>query len=246
MVKGETQQTGNDRKQLRPYSTTSGMLLASAAAPFAVLQGAFGSLSGAPALLIAGAVGAAALILLASLTITRRPLFGRIVVTLVIAGVLALALPLLVEAPVAALSALIASTAALAMLWRAGIPLMALAQGGRPAKEGRTQGAAIVALTVWIFWSFSGVHRSVGDALLVGWAMFSSSLLSLDWAIHNLKQHRARAVVVLAAAGVALATAIGPALRGNWWWMMSTLAGVAACSTVLLRRTPQSALQEVS
>jgi trk system potassium uptake protein TrkH len=214
------------------------MLLAAAAAPFGIVHGVTGSLLEAPRWLQGGAASVAILLVLAAVTIIPRPRFGRVVATLGIVGAIGLGVPHLSVSPRSALSALIAGTAALVLLWKIGAPLIGHSRvRRRPVREGRAQGAAVMALALWLLWSFTDLERSVVDILAVGWAIAWAAVLSLDWAIHSIAHHRLRAGAVLAP--LAVAATLTPVLWGDWWWTMSAFVGTAAMAAVVVRRTPR-------
>jgi trk system potassium uptake protein TrkH len=233
------------RGRLRRHATTSGMLLASVAVPFGVAHGTNGSLVQAPRWIQASAVGIAVLLVISALVIMRRPRIGRIAATIGILGVFGLALPHLVVAPLSALSALIATTSALVLLWKVGAPLIEINRvQRRPVHEGQAQGAAIMALVLWLLWAFTDTSRSLVDTLVVGWAVASSSLLSLEWALRNFGAHRLRAGTLLGTLGAAGALSV--AFWGEWWWMMSVFVGTAAATAILVRRFPRLEMEQTS
>jgi trk system potassium uptake protein TrkH len=237
--------TVHGRGRLRPHATTSGMLLAAAATPLGIVHATTGSLLSASRWLQGSAAGVAFLLLIAAVAIMRRPRFARVVATLGILGAIALGTPYLSVSPLAALSALVAGTAALVLLWKAGAPLIELSRvRRRPVREGQGQGAAIMALALWLLWTFTDPDRSLVDTLVVGWAIAWSAILGLEWAFSNLATHRARSIAVLVT--LAAGAALTPALRGDWWWMMSAFVGSAAAVAVVARRAPRLEMEQTS
>jgi trk system potassium uptake protein TrkH len=233
------------RRRLRPYTTTSGMLLASAAAPFGIVHGASGSLLEASRWIQGSAASVAFLLLVAALAIVRRPRIGRVAATLGLLGVFGLGFPYLVVSPLSALLALIVSTAALVLLWKVGAPLLEFSRVlRRPVYEGQSQGAAIMALALWFLWTFTDVDRSLVDVLVVGWAVACSFLLNLEWALRNFASHRLRAGALLATLSVV--GALVPVFWGEWWWMMSAFVVGAAAASVLVRRSPRLRMGQAS
>lgn len=233
------------RSRLRAHTTTSGMLLAAAATPFGVVHGVNGSLLHAPRWLQGSAAAFAFLLLIAAFTVMRRPRTGRSVATLGILGTFGLGLPHLSASPLAALAALLATTAALVLLWKVGAPLLELSRlRRRPVHEGQAQGAAIVASAMWLLWLFTGAARSLVDVFVVGWAVVVSGLLSLEWAVRNFTPHRLRAGILLGTLGVA--TALVPVFWREWWWMMSSFVGSACTATALLRPAPRLEMEQTS
>ncbi len=233
------------RDRLSPRATTSGMLLASLAAPAGVVHGTSGSLLHAPPWLQACAAAVSALLLLAAITIMRHPQFGRVTATLGILGTLGLGWPHLSVAPLSALSALIASVAALVLLWNVGAPLLEFSRvRRRPVGDGQTQGAAMMALALWLLWTFIDLEKSLIPTLVIGWAVACSALLGLAWALRHLASDRLRASVLLAA--LAAASALVPALWGQWWVMMSAFVATAAAASGLIRRAPHIGMEEAS
>ena len=237
--------TARGRGRLRPLATTSGLLLAAAAAPFGIVHGASGSLLEAPRWLQGSAAGVGLLFVLAAVTCMRRPRFGRAVATLAILGTGALAVPHLTASPLSALLALIAGTTALVLLWQIGAPIIELSRvRRRPVREGQAHGAAIMALALWLLWTFTDRDRSTVDTLTVGWAVAWAAVFGLEWAVHNLAEHRLRAVAVLAS--FAAAATLAPVLWGNGWWVMSAFVGTAAMAAVAVRRTPRFGIEQTS
>ncbi|MGB8328872.1 MAG: potassium transporter TrkG [Polyangiales bacterium] len=227
------------------------MLFASAAAPLGFAHATTGSLPDAPVWLQAIAAGVAALLLLSSMLIMRRPRFARVVATIGILGALGLASPHLTQAPLAALATLIVGTAALALLWKVGGPLLVWARiRRRPVYEGQAQGAAIVATILWLLWTFAGVEQSLDDAptigwaLAVGWALAITVLLDVEWGLRNLRTQTRRAVAVLGT--VAGACPVALVSWGSWWWTMSPFAGIALATVVLFRQPRRLEIEQTS
>lgn len=227
------------------------MLLASAAAPIGFAHATTGSLFDAPRWLQASTAGASALLLLSSLFIMRRPRFGRAMATVGILGALALGAPQLLHAPAAALATLIAGTAALALLWKVGGPLLVWSRvRRRPIYEGQAQGAAIVATILWLLWTFADVERTlqaapaVGWVLAVGWSLLVTAALALEWALRNLRVRFRRATGALIALAIACAAAF--AFQGNTWSMTSPFAGIALATAILLRQPRRLEMEQSS
>ncbi|HEY6729251.1 MAG TPA: potassium transporter TrkG [Polyangiaceae bacterium] len=238
-------QTARGRDRLRPHATTSGILLAAAAAPFAIVHGTTGSLLSAPRLLQGGAAGVGVLLLLAAVTILRRPPLGRTLATLGLLGGGVLGLPHWLGSPLATLSALIVGTFALMSLWKVGAPLVELERvQRRPVREGQAQGAAVTALALWMLWTFMGFERCLVGILTVGWAVAWSVFLGLEWAFSKLAIHRVRAVAVIAS--LAAAAALTPVLSQTWWWMMSVFVGSAATVALVARGAPQLEMERTT
>ncbi len=226
------------RQRSRPYATTSGALLAAAAAPFSVVERATGSLLDAPRWL-QGAAGLDALVLLvAAVVLVRRPRAGRLLATLGILGALGLAAPHLIVSPLSALAALVLSTVALALLHRVAAPLLQPSPARRrPVREGQAQGAALAALVGWTLVALAPVERSVLDTLTVGWALACATVLGVDWAIASLRAVRVRAALVLGA-GIG-SVALVPLLWGDGWWVTSALVLAASATAGLVRPRPR-------
>lgn len=221
------------------------MLLAAAAAPLGIVEGTTGSFVQAPHWLQACAVAVATVLLVSAVTILRRPRFARVAATVGIFAAAALGFSYLSTSPQAALSALIAGTVALVLLWKIGAPLIELSRvRRRPEREGQAQGAAIAAVALWLLWTFADRDRSVIDTVAVGWAMASAATLALAWAVHAFASHRLRAIAVLATLAGAVATAGG--LWGEWWWMMSAFAGPALVVSVVVRHKPHREVEQTS
>ncbi|MDY0062120.1 MAG: potassium transporter TrkG [Myxococcota bacterium] len=222
---------------LLAHTTTSGMLLAAAATPFAILQESAGTLLEAPALSLAAAALVVSLSLLAAYLLPHRTRAGQILATLALLGALALGAPLLVRSPAAALAALVATVFGLAWLWQLASSLFDLPMGGRrPPDEGRAQGAALAALALWSLWAFADLGRALLDTVVVGWALGVSTVLGLTWVVRRWHGRRGSALTILLAGA---AGGLGAwSQQGQPWWMLSSLLGVAA-SVALLVRPPQ-------
>jgi trk system potassium uptake protein TrkH len=247
----EPHRLSRGRERLRAHVTTSGMLLASAAAPLGFTHATTGSLLDAPRWLQASTAAVSGLLLFSSLLIMRRPRLGRVMATLGIVGALGLGSPHLLHAPLAALATLIAGTTALALLWKVGGPLLVWSRiRRRPIYEGQAQGAAIVAAVLWLLWTFADVERTLqaaqaaGWVLAVGWALAVTAILDIEWAFRNLRHRTHRAIAALIA--VAGAAAVAVALRDDWWSMMSPFAGIALSTAVLLRQPRRLEMEQSS
>ncbi|WP_428263040.1 potassium transporter TrkG [Haliangium sp.] len=233
------------RARVLPHATSSGMLLAAAAAPLGFVYDTAGSLFAAPNWVQACAIGVTTLLLVASSAIIRWPRLGRVAATLGILGAAALGWPYLAVAPLAALVVLIVGTMVLALLWGVGAPLISLAPvRPRPVDEGQAHGAALMSLVLWLLWTFTGVARPLADTLVVGWALGVSTLLCIEWGLRNLRRYRVRAGGVLAA--VVGAALLASALWGQWWWVMSSFAGVAVAAVVLVRPPARLEMEQAS
>ena len=228
-----------------PYATTSGMLLAAAALPWGILHDTTASLGDAPRWLqgVTGALSAATL--LAAVAIVLRPRVGRLIATIAVLGALALGAPHLMVSPLAALGALVASTATLVLLWKVGSPLLQLSRvRRRPLLEGGTQGTATMALWLWLFWALADPEKSLVDTLVVGWALAWSVLYGVVWC---LRRRRSRPVASAAVGGSLLvAAALAASAWGDPWWMVSPFLGPAAVTAVALRPPTGLSLEESS
>lgn len=222
------------RQQARTHSTTSGMLLAFAAAPLALADGAARTLGDAPGWKQATVAASAAALLLAALFIIPAPRFGRIAATLGLAGSLALGVPELLDSPFVALAASIVCGTALASIWGLLRPLAGTNRiQRRPVHEGRAKGAGVVALSLWGAYTWLAPDPSWGDTLTLGWAFASSSLLAAHWALRNLSVHRLRAVAVLVAVAGAMVLA---ALDASSAWSLVNWFAIAAFAAVVCIR----------
>lgn len=233
------------RLKPRPHSTTSGMLLAGAAAPFGVIHGAYGSLLEAARWLQALAGAASVFLLIAAMIIARFPRSGRIFATIAIVCVIGLGLPHLTTSPLAALAALTAGTTALVLLWKLGGRLTEISRVlRRPHSEGQTQGAALVAVALWFLWAFTDADQSVVDTVVVGWGVGCSALLSLEWALRHKSSRPRRALILAASLGGELL--LVPLLWGHPWWVMSAFMGSAIAAAILVRRPPRMEMEQGS
>lgn len=232
------------RLRLRPFATTSGVLLASVAVPVIVLDGAVGAPMEAPPVLRVATAATSLLLLIAGLLIPRLPRAGQFAATLALVGALGLGAPRLVDSPLICFAVLVAATAGLVALWNVGAPLLTPPPTRlRPLLEGRAQGAALQAILLWLLWAFADLDRSTLDTLVVGSALAVSVVLGLAWAVGGWRAHRDRTLGLLAA--LAIAGVFATALWGLWWWTMSALLPVAIGVAVLARSRPRSEVQQM-
>lgn len=235
----------NARVCQRPFTTTSGVLLASLAVPVTVLDSAVGAPMRAPPILLVATAAISLLLLIAGLLITRLPRWGQVTATLALVGGLGLGAPQLVERPLVCLAVLVAGTAGLVSLWNVGAPLLTPPRTRlRPQLEGRAQGAAIQSILLWLLWGFADMDRSALDTLVVGSSLVVSAVLGIAWSASSWRAHRGRALGLLAA--LVTAGIIAAPLWGHWWWTMSSLLPVAISTTVLARGRPRSEVQQAS
>jgi trk system potassium uptake protein TrkH len=213
------------------------MLLASALVPIAVTEAVTGSFVGASRAWQGVSSAIAVLLLLAGLTIVGRPRTGRLLGTVSLLGVLGLWSPHLVRSPPMALLALLATSGSLVLLWKIGAPRVGLSGTRRRAiHEGQAHGAALLAAALWLFWLLAEIDGSPANILTLGWATTVSVLFSLEWATHNLRHQRERAIGILVILAISAASA---ALSwGEWRWMVNSFS-VAVVASVFLVRGPR-------
>lgn len=230
----DTNRLATWRDRLRPHSTTSGMLFALLSAPFGVVQEVHGPWWQQPTWLqVAGAL-TTVLLLGGAVGITRVTVLARGSATLGLLGLLALGAPLWGTSPLYALMVLIVSTVCLMLLWKVGAPLIELSRlRRRPVHEGQAQGAAVVALAMWLLWAFTQMQHGVEEALVVGWPLSLSALTTLEWSLRRRHKHRTRSRILWGALVVAAALAL--LLRQGAWWALSAFAIPAALAAVLIR-----------
>lgn len=221
------------------------MLLAAVPCPLGVLHATHPRLLEAPLWPKLGAALVGLLLLIAGLAIAHRPRTGRVLSTLAIAGGFGLGLPQLLTAPLSALSALIAGTASLVLLWKVGAPLIEINRvRRRPLLEARAQGAAILSLGLWLLWTLGDAHPSPIDTLVVGWPVLIACAHGLVWALRHVRLQRARAWSLLLA--LALGAALASAFWTDWWWMMSGFVVPAATIAALLGHRPRLEIERAS
>jgi trk system potassium uptake protein TrkH len=223
------------RRRLRSQTTTSGMLLAGALTPLAVLAGTTDSVLVAPVWRQVTTGLAIYALLLAGLVIAHRPRLGRTAATLAVFGLFGLGLPYLRHAPALTLAALVAGTLALALVWELG-PLLAGAKSFRRRRvhEGRAQGAAILALALWLLFTLFDATGSPIEVATVGWAMGVATLLGVAWATRNWQRRQAHAKLVVAALVVSLG--VVPLVWGQWWWVASCFLVLCSAAVHAIRR----------
>jgi len=228
-----------------PDATTSGMLLAGAMVPVAIVEGVAGSALEAPRWLMLLGAADVMVLLLAAAAIPRAHRAGRVLASVGLLGGLGLSIPMLAKSPEAALAALVTITVLLALLWKVGAPLIELSRmRRRPIHEGQAQGAAIVGATLWLLLVLFDQRNSGADTVAAGWALFVGVLLSVDWALRSLAAHRRRALWILGLVGLSLVLA--GAQWGHWWWTVSPLAIAALGGAFLIRRRPASEFEQSS
>lgn len=222
-----------DPERLSARTTTSGVLLAAASVPLGV-SSSHGPLTTEISWLALCTLTLVALLLFAGLQVVAHPHQARIAATLGLVGTFALGWPRLSLAPAATLAASIASMSVLVLLWKVGAPMIGLSlERPRPRPEGQAQGAALLAVLLWLIWSFSDVGAALLDTLVVGWAVAISSALSLRWAVRNLRQSRAASFSLLVSfLGASLLAA---AVYGQWWKMLSSLVIPCLLAALLIR-----------
>lgn len=239
------QRAWRNRAREVPDATTSGMLLAAAAIPVAILQDVAGTVLAAPRWMQLLGLLDVVLLLLAAATIPRAHRAGRVVATLGVLGGLGLGAPLLIKSPEATLAALVTTTVLLALLWKVGAPLIELSRmRRRPIYEGQAQGSALVGASLWLVLVLFDERNTDADTFATGWALGVSVLLSLDWVSRSFGDHRRRAQAVLGL--IALSLALAVVQWGYWWWTVSPLAISALGSAFLIRRRPASEIEQAS
>ncbi len=233
------------RNRPRANSTTSGILFGLTATPWGIVYSGLSIDSPVPPWLRISALLICMSFLIAGLLITSRVQLGRIFGTLAIVGTAAIAVPHLTADPLLSLLSLLVGASALVLLWKLGAPLIELSQVRRRAlREGQAQGAAMVALALWLAWTFSDRKHSELDSIVVGWAVLCAGLTSLDWAITARKRHPVGSgLLFLVAVACGWAT---PLLWGRPWGMVTTWTGLATLAAVVIRPSPTSAIEQSS
>lgn len=231
------------RGRIRPYTTTSGMLLAGACAPIGFVDGMLGPEPRAPSWVQVSACATAVLLLVAALTILRRPRAGRILATVGIVSGFALAAPKLFAAPALALAVMLVGTAALVLLWKIGAPLIELSRvGRRPVREGQAQGAAMMAFALWLPSLLAAPEHPLDELASVAWGVLWAVAFAMAWATRGFACHRGRSIAIFVATAIAMISAY--AFRGEAWRLMSAFMLPTTVAVTVIRRSPRRAMGE--
>ena len=220
-------------KEPRGYSTTSGLLLGSAAVPFIAAPDAF-ELSGLGPDFEPLAVLAASLLALAGgISIVRQPYLGRLAASLSILLSLGLFAPYLVTTPFVTLAVLVFVTGGLARLWGIGVSFDAHLRL-RPTHEGRAQGSGLAGLAIWIVVALKGEPSSVAAVVGVGYSLGVAAICALIWVVRERRHRTQHTIIVCLAASASIVFAL--VNWGNWWWMVSGLVILAGLTSAIVRR----------
>ncbi|MCA9727152.1 MAG: potassium transporter TrkH [Candidatus Eisenbacteria bacterium] len=193
-------------------------------------------------------LGAAALtglvLLLAGITLRRRPYSGRILTTIGVVCVLALHGPQLLRAPGWTLVMLLLSTATLAMLWSGGGSRYRFFLARQPERASRTRGAALAGVLIWLLTDFR--EGAFGQPL--AWISLAAALLvpfgfTLYWLLRSWRDHRYR-VVLLGSIQVACTVAIFLDW-GDWWQQITWLVLLSAAAALVLPVHSRAGLERV-
>lgn len=169
----------------RPFSTTSGFLLAATAWPWLAMASAFGGPADAPAWCMALTLFCTVVFLAAGLAIVRRPRAGRVLASGALVGSWGIFLPVLVVSPLRTLASLLLLGSFLAQLWDVLAPLAGWGHPRRSLPAQRARGAALAALLAWllhlVFAESSGQFLMAATGLSLG----ISTGLGLGWVWAN-------------------------------------------------------------
>lgn len=230
------------RQLARTHSTTSGMLLAFAAAPLALADGAARTLGDSPVWWQTTVAASTVALAFAALSIVNVPRLGRTAATLGLLGTFTLGVPLWIESPFAALAASILCGTALASIWGMLRPLAGTSRvHRRPVHEGRAKGAGLVALALWGVYTWIEPTPSWADTVTLAWALACSTLLATYWALRSLSLQRLRAALVLGAVVSSLLLAALDA--GSTWSRVNDFAIAAFAAVVCIRRLRRSSVE---
>lgn len=208
---------------MRPYATTSGLLIGAAGAPVALVAANWQTFAPfSPPTWLAGL--ATVTLLLAGYTLPSAPRQGRVVATLGIALLLSIAAPVLIRSPAASLAAALVSILAIGVLWGLDRKSVLGRPSDKPLRLARVWGTALSALALWlvvIVQDLSRVHPAVWVG--VGAPILFAMVQAVMWALVERKDfpRRAPTVLVLSIAALAIAAALAP----RWWDAVSVGAG---------------------
>lgn len=241
---GITERAGLEREQLAVRTTTSGMFLAAAGLPAALLETTTGSMVQAPlwTQLVAGAT--TSLCLFAGLMLPAPSSKGRAAATLAILGTLILAVPRLVGKPAEFLLAALLCLVLLALLWTAEAIIGLATALPRPIHQGQAQGAALMALALFALGALPELRRSHVETATLGWAVAVSSWLSAEWAWRHRRQRRA--TVTSLAVALLLGLLLMLVAWGRWWWVTSCLLLPALVAAISIRRPRYLEMEQAS
>lgn len=229
------------RERQRPFTVTSGMLLAGALAPLSLAH--HGRFSSAPLLVQAAAVLTAFILLVGSLTIRARPRVGQVLATFGLVGTLSLSSPSWAMEPSAALVVLLAGLMAMLLLWGVGRPLYLIPWRREVVYRGQAVGAAAMTLLLWFIWTFAHPGWGPLDSAVAGYTLLVYAGLSVEWALRRRREDPLRAglVVLVLALTVTLT-----ASYGGHAWMMSALASSAFVGLLLNHRASHIEMESTS
>lgn len=228
----------------RPQATTSGVLLASLGLPFVAAHASFGPIAQNPMGVLAAAIASTLALLSAALLLPRRQRLGKRLTSIALLGSVGLGSLHLLASPFLTLSALLATTTALVLLWNvAGVRSDRGPLRRRPLHEGRAHGAAFAALVQWFLGLLAGVGPGSAGAIAILLALGTSALLTLVWALRE-RQHSARARFLLGATVLVASHVL--VFWGNDRAVGAGLAVLAACATVTVHARSTERLHPTS
>lgn len=169
----------------RPYTATSGALLAAAPMPFASAAWAFQAVANAPVWAIATTIAAALALFVAGLAITSHVRLGRLLGSAGLLGLLAVAGPRLLHAPALALVLSATLMLAIGSLWHLGAHIFEpRLRRGQPL-SGRVRSSASVALGFWLVVAMTSDQVSSDATVAVGVSMLVAILTGVRWLLHR-------------------------------------------------------------
>jgi trk system potassium uptake protein TrkH len=226
-----SREQGAEPVRRRPYSATSGVLLAAVPVPWATAAWALGGIDPQLPLVVWLALGiTTAALLAAGLTISVAPRIGRTLATIGALGVPALAVPRIAESPALALLLVTATTLGLATLWQFGAPLLAPPLHRDRPGAGRVRGSAALALVFWLVVGIARGHTTFDGSVPVGLSMLVALANGIVWLVRTRSATRPRARVLLV--GLSASALLALTARSDVWSVVSCGAVYALAAAV--------------
>ncbi|MCA8943246.1 MAG: potassium transporter TrkH [Planctomycetes bacterium] len=231
------------RSPRRPFSTSSGALLAATPIPFAVTAWAHGGVDlGTPIWALVLLTASTISLAVAGLTISTHARPGRVLATLGTIAPVVLATPHLSKSPGFALLLAVSSLVSVAIIWRYAAALFSGSLQRSHPGLGRVRGSAAVAIMFWLVVGISGEHVGFAICASVGVSMLVAITIGVVWLIQRRHSTNPRTRTLTAAL---LATfALGAAAHEDPWSLVSSAAVYALIATVFGPRTERPGLGE--
>ncbi|MBK8975022.1 MAG: hypothetical protein IPM29_03780 [Planctomycetes bacterium] len=227
------------RTARRPYAATSGAMLAAIPVPWAVACWAHGGAFGHFPAWVVGILATGTLALgAAGFALPLRARLGRVLATVGVLSLPALAAPRLWQSPGLTLLLALVAVVTLGALWGFGSALLVPRLHRGPLGSARVRSSAAVALIFWLAVENVRDHPTTAELVTVGASMLIALGLGVAWILRTWRRSGARTRIL--SGGVLATASLSAVTWSDPWSLVGSGAVYAVIAAVFGPRTSRS------